>query len=228
MTAMKGQVSDQKSSGRIHPTNDVQAEQGVQNDSASRKLPAEMWELFCVHLTLERGFIHSSDSWWVTGFVHQTLRFLFLIYSQVVCMNYWQIYGYPDKLNAFIKISPPYTTEATGGAGWCVSHSLERCSQLTIPKIWYRAYQLLHLPIQNAGGGARPLLMHKAASTSDRRKQLHVEKMRQLCQISAKQPQSELLGWFYFCKKQMSGCLKKQGTFFSWRALLFFTKKLLP
>lgn len=87
---------------------------------------------------------------------------------------------------------------------------------------------LLHLPIQNAGGGARPLLMHKAASTSDRRKQLRVEKMRQLCQISAKQPQSELLGWFYFCKKQTSGCLKKQGTFFSWRALLFFTKKLLP
>ena len=125
-------------------------------------------------------------------------------------MNYWQIYGYPDKLNAFIKISPPYTTEATGGAGWCVSHSLERCSQLTIPKIWYRAYQLLHLPIQNAGGGARPLLMHKAASTSDRRKQLRVEKMRQLCQISAKQPQSELLGWFYFCKKQTSGCLKKK------------------
>lgn len=34
--AMKDLVSDQEPEGRIHPTNDVQAEQGVQNDTALR------------------------------------------------------------------------------------------------------------------------------------------------------------------------------------------------
>lgn len=53
----------------------------AERHSALRKLPTEKREVFYVHWTLERGFIYSSDRWWVTGFVHQTLRFLFLVYS---------------------------------------------------------------------------------------------------------------------------------------------------
>lgn len=45
--------------------------------TAVSKLPAKILGMFCGLLTVEGCFICSFTIWWVTGFVHQTLWFLF-------------------------------------------------------------------------------------------------------------------------------------------------------
>lgn len=62
-----------------------------------------------------------------------------------------------------------------------------------------------------------------AVSISEHRKQLHVVKMWQPCQISAKHPQSELWGFLQEANDWLSN--PKKAVAFSWRGFLFFPKK---
>lgn len=72
-----------KSNGRTHMTNRVQSVTGsTELHAAVSKLAAKILGLFCGHLTVEGGFVCSFNVWWVTGFVHHTLRFFFFPSTQ--------------------------------------------------------------------------------------------------------------------------------------------------
>jgi len=79
---IKGQVSDQKSNGRIHLTNAVQAVKGCPEiHTAVSKLPAKILGMFCGHAAVEEGFIcyMMSDRLCTSD----TVISFFLVHSQV-------------------------------------------------------------------------------------------------------------------------------------------------